>query len=323
MSAVGRLTARPPVGRFAPSPTGSLHVGSALAALAAWASARQQRGQIRLRVDDLDGPRVVAGAAERQKASLRRLGLDWDGPAVRQSERGAAYDAALERLAAAGRLFACRRSRRDLAGLATAPHSPGIGGGSDGGPPYPAAWRTSPLAPEVLGTLRDAAVRFRVAEGVVRFVDRVQGPVQEDVAAAVGDLVLRRRDGVVAYQLAVVVDDAAAGVTEVVRGADLLASTARQIGLAHALGAPVPAYAHVPLLVSARGEKLSKRDGALGVDALLDAGVSAEALVGWLAGVLGQGDTPRTPPAVAASFDWTHVPRGPVAVPDDLAARLR
>ena len=304
------------VGRFAPSPTGDLHVGSALAALAAWASARSQRGRFALRVDDLDGPRVIAGAAERQKLSLRRLGLDWDGPVVWQSEHGAAYETALERLASAGRLFACGRSRRDLAGLATAPHS------ADG-PPYPAAWRTAPLAPDALGTLRDAAVRFRVAEGVVRFADRVQGPVEEDVAAVVGDLVLRRRDGVVAYQLAVVVDDAAAGVTEVVRGADLLASTARQIGLAHALGAPIPAYAHVPLLVSASGEKLSKRDGALGVDALLDAGVSAEALVGWLGGALGQGDAPRTPQAVAASFDWARVPRGPVVVEDRLADVLR
>ena len=304
------------VGRFAPSPTGDLHVGGALAALAAWASARRQGGRFALRIDDLDGPRVVPGAAERQMASLRRLGLDWDGPVVRQSERGAAYAAALERLAAAGRLFACRRSRRDLAGLATAPHS------ADG-PPYPAAWRRPSLAPDALATLRDAAVRFRVDSGIIVFHDRVQGGVEEDVAEAVGDLVLLRRDGVVAYQLAVVVDDAHAGVTEVVRGADLLGSTARQVQIARALGATVPAYAHVPLLASAGGEKLSKRDGALGVGALLDAGVAPEALVGWLAGVLGQGAAPRAPAAVAEAFDWVRVPRGPVVVPDDLADRLR
>lgn len=269
-----------------------------------------------LRIDDLDGPRVVPGAAELQMAALRRLGLDWDGPLVRQSDRGAAYAVALVRLAASGRLFACRRSRRDLAGLATAPHGPD-------GPPYPAAWRTEPLTPEAFGTLSDAAIRFRVAGGVVRFTDRVQGEIAEDVAATVGDVVLRRRDGVTSYQLAVVVDDAAAGVTEVVRGADLLPSTARQIQIAHALGAPVPAYAHVPLLVAASGDKLSKRDGALGVAALLDAGVAPEAIVGWLAGVLGQGGAARTPAAVAASFDWARVPLGPVAVPDDLADRLR
>ena len=301
-------------GRFAPSPTGDLHVGSALAALAAWASARQQGGRFLVRIEDIDGPRVVAGASERQLAALERLGLDWDGPVVRQSDRGAAYDAALRHLAAAGHLFACRRSRRDLAGLASAPH------GADG-PPYPAAWRTLPLAPDDLATLRDAAVRFQVAPGVVRFEDRVQGRVEEDVSATVGDIVLKRRDGVVAYQLAVVVDDAAQGVTEVIRGADLLASTARQVQLLEALGAPVPAYAHVPLLVSAQGEKLSKRDGALSADALLDAGVSAEALVAWLAGVLGQ--VPAALPDVAAAWDWARVPRGPIVVPDDLADRLR
>ena len=132
---------------------------------------------------------------------------------------------------------------------------------------------------------------------------------------------LRRRDGVIAYQLAVVVDDADAGVTEVVRGADLLGSTARQIQLLEALGAPVPAHAHVPLLVSAGGEKLSKRDGALSVDALLKAGVRPHALVAWLAGALGQ--APGSLADVAAAWDWTRVPRGPVVVPDGLAALLR
>jgi glutamyl-tRNA synthetase len=319
------MSAAAPVGRFAPSPTGDLHVGSALAALAAWASIRRHGGRFVLRVEDLDGPRVVAGATERQIDSLHALGLDWDagpdgggpdGP-YRQSERGPVYDAALRRLANAGRLFACRRSRSDLAGLATAPHGP------DGAPPYPAAWRTPPLAPDGLDGPADAAVRFRVAPGVVRFTDRVQGAVAEAVAEAVGDVVLRRRDGVVAYQLAVVVDDAAMGVTEVVRGADLLSSTARQIQIVEALGAPVPAYAHVPLLVSQNGEKLSKRDGALGVPTLLGTGAAAEALVGWLAGVLGHDAHPQTPAEFAASFDWARVPRGPVAVPPDLADRLR
>ena len=164
------------VGRFAPSPTGALHVGSALAALAAWASVRAQGGRFALRVEDLDGPRAVAGAAEAQMASLQRLGLDWDGPVMWQSERASAYAEALERLAGEGRLFACRRSRRDLASLATAPHS------ADGMPPYPARWRTPALAPGDLATLHDAAVRFRVAPGVVRFSDRVQGEVAQDVA---------------------------------------------------------------------------------------------------------------------------------------------
>lgn len=135
----GRGLARPPVGRFAPSPTGHLHVGSALAAVAAWASVRAQNGRFLVRIEDIDGPRVIAGASERQLAALTRLGLDWDGPVVRQSERGDAYDAALTRLARSGRLFACRRSRRDLAGLASAPHGP------DGSPPtrLPGARRRS------------------------------------------------------------------------------------------------------------------------------------------------------------------------------------
>ncbi len=304
----------PTVGRFAPSPTGDLHVGSALAALAAWASARSAGGRFLVRIEDIDGPRAVPGASARQLAALRRLGLDWDGPVARQSERGALYDAALARLAAAGRLFACRRSRRDLAGLASAPHGPD-------GPPYPAQWRTSPLTPAALATVRDAAVRFRVAPGDVRFADLVQGVVVEDVASTIGDVVLRRRDCVIAYQLAVVVDDAAQGVTHVVRGADLLGSTARQIQLLSALEAAIPTYAHVPLLVSTVGDKLSKRDGALSVDALLDAGMTAEALVGWLAGVLGQEATSLH--GIAAAWDWSRVPRVPVTVPDDLAGRLR
>lgn len=303
-----------PVGRFAPSPTGDLHVGSALAALAAWASVRSGGGRFLVRIEDIDGPRVVPGASERQLNALRRLGLGWDGPVVRQSERGDLYDAALARLAASGRLFACRRSRRDLAGLASAPHGPD-------GPPYPAEWRTPPLTPEALGLIQDAAVRFRVAPDGVRFRDLVQGEVVENVASAVGDMVLRRRDGVVAYQLAVVLDDIEQGVTEIVRGADLLGSTARQIQILDALGAPVPIYAHVPLLVSTAGDKLSKRDGALSVDALLDAGMTPDALIGWLAGVLGQEATSLD--ALAASWNWTRVPCGPVVVPGDLASRLR
>lgn len=303
-----------PVGRFAPSPTGNLHVGGALAALAAWASVRSGDGRFLVRIEDIDGPRVVQGASERQLAALHWLGLEWDGPVVRQSERVGLYDAALVRLAASERLFACRRSRRDLAGLASAPHGPD-------GPPYPAQWRTPPLSPDSLGLVGDAAVRFRVAPGEIRFRDLVQGEIVENVALTVGDVVLMRRDGVIAYQLAVVVDDIAQGVTAVVRGADLLGSTARQIQILGALGASIPAYAHVPLLVSTTGDKLSKRDGALSVDALIEAGVTSEALIGWLAGVLGHEATSLG--ALVAAWDWERVPRGPIVVPDDLASRLR
>ena len=308
------------VGRFAPSPTGDLHLGSALAALGAWASARSQGGRFLWRIENLDGPREVPGAAERQREDARWLGLDWDAEPVRQSERGSRYDAALARLASAGRLFPCRVSRSDLKALASAPHGPGL-------PPYPAALRPSDLAPgwfDDPASWADAALRFRVAPGTVCWEDGVLGPQCQDVAAEVGDVVLRRRDGLVAYQLAVVVDDLAQGVTEVVRGQDLVDSTARQVQLVRALGGAVPTYAHLPLVHAADGDKLSKRDGALSVRALRQCGVAPEALVGWLAAALGQGDgTPCTPAEVAASFEMRRVRPDPVVAPDDLAARLR
>ena len=328
MSVVGRLTRRPPVGRFAPSPTGDLHLGSALAALAAWASVRRAGGTFVWRVENLDGPRAVAGSAERQMEDARWLGLDWDeGPDVggpsapyRQSERGDHYEAALRALAEADRLFPCRVSRSDLRSLASAPH------GAEGLPPFPPELRPSSLAPgwfDNPAARHDAALRFRVEAGTVAFEDRVVGRVEEDVSATTGDVVLKRRDGVYGYQLAVVVDDLAMGVTEVVRGMDLLDSTARQILLIQALGGSVPEYAHVPLLVNADGEKLSKRDGALTVRSLREAGVRAEAVVGWLASALGQGDpAPRTPAEVAASFSLDRVRPAPVRVPPDLARRL-
>ena len=314
-------------GRFAPSPTGGLHLGSALVALAAWLSARAQGGRFVLRIEDLDGPRVVPGAAAQQLAELRWLGLDWDeGPGFpglhddrgphapyRQSERGALYEAALARLAAAGRLFPCRRSRKDLAALASAPH------GADGLPPYPRAWRPAALAPGWYAARPpDAALRFLVADGPEAFTDRVMGPQVQDVAAETGDVVLRRRDGVVAYQLAVVVDDLAMGVTEVVRGADLLDSTGRQRQLARALGGAVPAYAHLPLVVNAAGEKLSKRDGALTLAALRDGGTPPETVVGHLAHALGlaEAPAPTTPAALVGAFAWDRVRRTPWTAPD-------
>lgn len=321
--------ARPVIGRFAPSPTGDLHLGSTLALLAAWASARSAGGTFVWRVEDLDGPRAVAGSAERQMADARWLGLDWDhGPGVggpgapyNQSERFPLYDEALRRLADAGRLFPCRRSRKDLLALATAPH------GASGLPPYPARWRPAGLPPgwfDALGPNPECALRFRVDDEPVTFEDRVVGSVTEDVRKTTGDVVLKRRDGVFAYQLAVVVDDLAMDVTEVVRGMDLLDSTARQILLVRALGGTVPAYAHVPLLVNTEGEKLSKRDGAVMIRDLRSLGVSPEALVGWLAHALGQHPHPARlgPEAVVAAWDWTRVRPEPVVVPSDLPARL-
>jgi glutamyl-tRNA synthetase len=259
--------------------------------------------------------------AEAIRFDLVWLGLDWDeGPDVggrhapyMQSARGALYEEALARLAAAGRLFPCRRSRRELHSVSSAPH------GSEGGLPYPADFRPRALEPgwyerlSLAGSsqLDAAALRFRVDDRPVRFVDRVYGPVEERVDLAVGDFVLKRRDGLYAYQLAVVVDDLLMGIDEVVRGADLLGSTARQIQLIEALGGEIPAYAHVPLVVGEGGEKLSKRDGALDLASLRARGVRPEALVGRLGWSLGLLDRPEPcrPAELLPGFRWERVSR--------------
>ncbi|MEM8559635.1 MAG: tRNA glutamyl-Q(34) synthetase GluQRS [Bacteroidota bacterium] len=337
-------------GRFAPSPTGLLHVGSARTALVAWLSVRSQKGTFVWRLEDLDGPRVVPGVAAEQMRDLAWLGLDWDeGPALataggiafeakgevgpyRQSDRFGRYEAALDRLAAHGHLFPCDRSRKDLLELASAPHANEYSGGA-GMPAYPKALRPAELALDWYvryrsdpPTPRDvgSALRFRVDDAPVSFHDRVQGPLTQDVAAETGDFVLKRRDGVYAYQLAVVVDDIAMGVTEVVRGADLLDSTGRQIQLIRALGGEEPAYAHVPIVVNADGEKLSKRDDALTLAHLRDAGVEPQRLVGVLAHSLGLAETgaPVTPRALVDGFAWDRVRRDNWRLPEEFVAQL-
>jgi len=231
-------------GRFAPSPTGDLHFGSLLAAFGSWLLARRERGTWLVRLEDLDPPREVAGAMRRQLSTLAALGLHSDEPIVRQSERSACYQAALDLLLAEGRAFVCHCSRTDLAA------SGGIHRHC-----VAVARRTDP------------AIRLRVPDGtLIEFDDALQGPQKQDVAREVGDFVLKRADGYWAYQLAVVVDDAAQGMTDVARGADLLGSTPRQILLQRALGLPTPRYLHLPLIVDAEDRKLSKSDAALPVD---------------------------------------------------------
>src|SRR5690606_26536617 len=223
-------------GRFAPSPTGPLHLGSLLAALGSWLLARHHRGEWLVRMEDLDPPREVPGAADAQLRALSAFGLESDAPVLWQSTRGEAYRAALERLLEQGHAFECHCSRADLA------EAGGIHRAC-----VPGARR------------KDPAVRFRVPPGSrVAFDDAIQGRFEQDVAAAVGDFVVRRADGPWAYQLAVVVDDAEQGITDVVRGADLLDSTPRQILLQRALGLPEPRYAHLPLVLDEDGRKLSK-----------------------------------------------------------------
>lgn len=244
-----------PTGRFAPSPTGPLHLGSLVAAVGSWLFARRAGGRWLVRMEDIDTPRVVPGSAEEILDALRRYGLEWDGEVVWQSRRTALYEAAVASLRARGLAYDCGCTRAELRTAASAPL------GRE--PVYPGTCRDG-LPPG--RTAR--AIRFRVPDETIRFDDLVLGRIEERVAIDAGDFVIRRADGLFAYQLAVVVDDGEQEVTQVVRGGDLLASTARQIALQRALGLPQPEYAHLPLLVNADGAKLGKRDGALPLPAL-------------------------------------------------------
>ncbi len=250
---------RPVVGRFAPSPTGRLHLGSLVAAVGSWLMAKRSGGSWLVRIEDLDTPRVVPGMAEDILRTLETLGLVWDGEVLRQSNRTHLYREALDRLTASGRAYQCGCSRSEIARISSAPH------GTSGELRYP-------------GTCRDGlppgkpprAVRVRVDNELIRFNDCIMGEMSENLAETCGDFVLRRADGPFAYHLAVVVDDVLQGVNQVVRGADLLASTPRQIHLQRLLGYQPPDYCHVPLVTAPDGGKLSKRDApvslAEGVD---------------------------------------------------------
>ncbi len=241
------------IGRFAPSPTGPLHFGSLVAAVGSYCLARQAKGRWLLRMEDLDRPRVVPGAADEILRALDLCGFEWDGAVLWQSQRDERYQEVLELLRSRGLVFDCACSRREI--VASAPH---IG---EEGPVYPGTCRRG--LPE--GRV-PRALRIRVPDEVVGFCDGLFGPVEQHLRTAVGDFVLRRADGLFAYQLAVVVDDHDCGVNQVVRGADLLGSTPRQIYLHQCLGWPVPGYVHLPLALAETGEKLSKRHGVMPLD---------------------------------------------------------
>jgi len=278
-------------GRYAPSPTGEIHVGNASTALLCWLSARAQGGTLVMRMEDLDRNRVRPGLAERILTDLEWLGLDWDEGAGRggphgpydQGARHGIYRAAFERLLEMGRLYRCFCSRKDIAAAASAPQTPGeelrYPGTCDG-------LDAGEVRRRVEGGARHAW-RFRVGpdERPV-FDDRVWGR-QGEAAEPAGDFVVWRSDEVPAYQLAVVVDDAEMRITEVVRGDDLLASTARQILLFEALGHPLPVFGHVPLLLGPDGVRLSKRHAGVTLRELRESGMAAEAVVGRLSGLLG------------------------------------
>jgi len=237
-------------GRFAPSPTGPLHFGSLAAALASWLEARAAGGRWLVRIEDLDPPREQPGAADEILRTLERFGLYWDGEVVFQSRRKALYQESLNALREF--TYGCGCSRREIADSA-------LGLAADGAQIYPGTCRDGPPPGR-----QPRSVRVKVS-GSIDFVDRVQGLQRQNLETEVGDFVLRRADGQFAYQLAMVVDDAAQGVSDVVRGADLLGSTARQIFLQRLLGLPTPRYLHIPAALNAAGEKLSKQTGALPV----------------------------------------------------------
>ncbi|BCR06512.1 glutamyl-Q tRNA(Asp) synthetase [Desulfuromonas versatilis] len=257
------------IGRFAPSPTGALHFGSLVTAVGSYCLARREGGLWLLRMEDLDLPRVVPGAADAILRTLEGLGFEWDGEVVYQSRRTSAYEAALERLRAKHLVFDCACSRKEV--TASAPH---VG---EEGPIYPGTCRDG-LPPG----RRPRALRFRVPEQAVCFTDGLFGPLEQHLADGVGDFVLRRADGLFAYQLAVVVDDAEAGVNQVVRGADLLWSTPRQICLHGCLDNPVPRYLHLPLALAADGEKISKRHGQLELPPFGQGGALLQAVLSFL-----------------------------------------
>jgi glutamyl-tRNA synthetase len=279
MSSDTPCEAPPRTGRLAPSPTGYLHLGHARSFLIAWWRARSIGGRLLMRMGDLDASRARPEFEAAALRDLEWLGLDWDGPVVRQSERSAGYYAALESLSKQGLLYACTCTRRELELAAGAPQA------GDDTLAYPGTCRgryaSAQAAEDESG--RAAALRFQVQAGRVEFRDGLAGPQSFEVAREVGDFPVCQRDGTPAYQLAVVVDDAAQGVTEVVRGDDLLSSTARQILLQRALGLDPPAWFHLPLVHDAGGRRLAKRSDDLSLASLRAAGVDPRRIVAWVA----------------------------------------
>lgn len=285
------------VGRFAPSPTGPLHFGSLVAALGSHAAARAAGGRWRLRIDDLDYHRQAPGAVETILRQLEAFGLEWDGPLVFQSAGDERYGAALARLRERGAIYPCTCSRKELADIA----APGPLGAV-----YPGCCRAGVRHPA-----RQAAMRLRLPPDALTFTDRVHGQVALDPTRDLGDPVLRRRDGLCSYHLATAVDDAALGVSDVVRGADLLAATLIQVHLQHALALPPLHWAHLPIARAASGDKLSKQTGARALDPAADP--LPQLLAAWR--FLGQTEPPARPATVAEFHAWARQHWSVEAVP--------
>lgn len=290
------------VGRFAPSPTGRMHAGNIFAALIAWLVAKSQDGAIVLRIEDLDAERSKPEYISQVQRDFERLGLTWDEGPYFQHDRTEAYRAAFETLRDRKLTYPCFCTRADLH-AASAPHR---------GEKlvYPGTCRNlTPQEREERSKAHRPAQRLIVTDEVVSLVDQIQGPYEQRLSTECGDFLVKRSDGAYAYQLAVVVDDAAQGVNSVVRGVDLLCSTPQQLYLQRLLGLAHPTYAHVPLLVSRLNRRLSKRDHDASIDALLDRFGSTEGIIGHIAGITGLAPTcePTTPEALLRSFDVSHL----------------
>jgi glutamyl-tRNA synthetase len=307
-----------PVGRLAPSPTGAQHVGNARTYLTAWLSARARGGAVRVRIEDIDSPRIKPGAADEAVADLRWLGLDWSGEVVTQTTRLSLYAAALEELIRRELVYPCTCTRSDVASAASAPHA-----GEEVTYPGTCARRRAADAAALAAEGKPFAWRFRVADSPA-FTDLYAGVQHIDLKRAGGDFVVWKSAGTPAYQLAVVVDDAATGVTEVVRGDDLIPSTPRQLLLYRALGLAAPQFAHVPLVVGEDGRRLAKRHGDTRLSALRAAGVAPEALVGLLAWSCGWQDEPKpvTPHELLPRFRLGAIPPRPFVLTAELLRRI-
>ena len=300
-------------GRYAPSPSGRMHLGNLMCCLLAWLSAKSKGGQVLLRIEDLDPDRCRPDYIETLKRDLDWLGLDWDAEQTPQSRRTEAYRAEFDKLAALGLVYPCYCSRAELH-AASAPHA------SDGTVVYAGTCRgLTPAEVAERCKIRAPAWRVQVPDEVIAFEDGHMGPCAENLARDCGDFYLRRADGVFAYQLAVVVDDALMGVNEVVRGSDLLSSTARQLWLYRELGLRAPQFYHLPLLLASDGRRLSKRDGDQSLEHLRTR-YSPEEIIGRLAFACGLQNrpTPATPQDLAHTFDWARVPKNDIFLPEGL-----
>lgn len=310
-----------PLTRLAPSPTGALHLGNARTFLINWLMARQRGWRILLRIEDLDGPRIKAKADQQAMEDLRWLGIDWDEGPIYQSPRAEIYLQAAAQLLADGKAYPCVCTRREVELAASAPHA------EDGAAVYPGTcrgkFRTMKEAEAASG--RVPVIRFATPEGIVEFVDGFKGRCSFDPAKELGDFVILKADGTAAYQLAVVIDDAEMGVSEVVRGDDLLDSTPRQMLLYQALSLAekIPAYWHLPLVVGTDGRRLAKRHGDTRLAYYRETGVKAERVLGLLARWCGiEGASEMNAREMLAQLDLDRVPKEPIVFTMDEERRL-